>query len=53
MSLDAVKQLHRTNFSIPRFTDKQITEKLEALLEDGGYKVDLWQSRKHQRGVSG
>lgn len=40
MSLDNVKQFQRTGFQIPRHTDKVLVEKLEALAQEGGYKVE-------------
>lgn len=45
MSLDNVKNFHRSDFSVPRFTDKQIAEHLDAMLDDGAYKVSKshWQ----------
>lgn len=40
MSLDNVKQFQRTAFSIPRYTDKELVEKLSALVQEGGYKLE-------------
>lgn len=39
MSLANVKQFHRTDFSVSRFTDRQIVESLESLLAEAGQKV--------------
>ncbi len=40
MSLDNVKQFQRTAFFIPRLTDKELVEKLLALVREGGYKLE-------------
>lgn len=40
MSIDNVKQIQPTSFVIPRFTDKELVEKLTALVKDGGYKQE-------------
>lgn len=40
MSLDNVKQFQKTAFSIPRYTDKAIIEKITALMQEGSYKLD-------------
>ncbi len=40
MSLDNVKQFQKTAFAIPRYSDKEIVEKLKALVQEGGYKLE-------------
>lgn len=39
MSFDSVRQFQPTSFIIPRFADKKLVEKLEALAHEGGYNV--------------
>ncbi len=40
MSLDNVKQFQRTGFLVPRYSDKEVVEKLTALMQEGGYKLE-------------
>jgi hypothetical protein len=40
VSLDNVRQFQRTAFSIMRYSDKTLVEKLNALVKEGGYKVE-------------
>jgi hypothetical protein len=40
MSLDNVRQFQRTGFPIPRYPDKVIVEKMDALAQEGGYTVE-------------
>jgi hypothetical protein len=36
MALDTVRQFQRTAFFVPRYTDKEVVEKLDAMVQESG-----------------